>query len=242
MAEAQRIDSILDRIRQIYGEDGPFDVVRREKMREYSLEQAMKDVEAIGKLRSPRFVIDSYNREAYENAVKWIHSDDSMSCIDISTGTRIKGNLNAGLFVCGNTGSGKSWMLDIMSVYARVSGFRFKSGKKVFPLMWNNIRTDTVCDAYADGQSLKSYKEKEIIGFQDLGTEPAETLQMGTRTEVMRTILESRSDADNLITVISSNLKPGSEKFVKRYGDRVDSRICFMCNYIELTGPDRRKG
>ena len=28
---------------------------------------------------------------------------------------------------------------------------------------------------------------------------------------------------------------------VKRYGDRVNSRMASMCNYIELTGPDRRK-
>lgn len=241
MADAQRIDTILDRIRQIYGEDGPFDMVHRERMKEYSLEQAMSDIETIGKMRSPGFVIDGYNREAYENALKWVHSDESMTCIDISTGKRIKGNLNAGLYVCGNTGSGKSWLLDIMAVYARVCGFRFKSGKKVVPLIWTNVRTDSICDDYAEGESLKKYKKSPIMGFQDLGTEPAETLQMGTRTEVMRTILESRCDDDAAMTLISSNLRPGSEKFVRRYGDRVDSRICFMCNYIELTGPDRRK-
>lgn len=241
MAKEQKIGSILERIRRIYGEDGPFPGVRREKEREWSLSQAMSDIEEIGRMRSPAFVIDAYNRDAYENALKWLHSNDSMSCTDIDSGDRIKGNLNAGLFVCGNTGSGKSWLLDIISVYARAAGFRIKSGHDVVPLAWNNVRTDSVCDQYADGKPLSRFKLAPIAGFQDLGTEPAETLYMGTRTEVMRAILEARADDGSLITLISSNLRPGSDRFIKRYGDRIDSRIRSMCNYIELTGPDRRR-
>lgn len=37
---------------------------------------------------------------------------------------------------------------------------------------------------------------------------------------------------------ISTNLTP--EQFEEKYGDRIFSRICEMCEFVELTGPDRR--
>lgn len=241
MAKEKLIGELIEKLKRLYGNDGPFPHIRRESIKEYSMEDALSKVETIGRMRSGRFVIDDNNRSAYENVIRWLHSDSEMKCMDPHSREIMPGNLGAGLFISGNTGSGKSWLLDIMSVYARICGFRIKIGENIIPLSWKNIRTDKICDEYSDGKSVTSYKEAKIIGFQDLGTEPVEAMNMGTRLQVMRSILESRGDEDAVITLISSNMRPGTEKFINRYGERVDSRISSMCNYIELTGPDRRR-
>lgn len=241
MADEKLVGDIIEKIKRLYGNEGPFPQIKREVMQEYVMDEAIARVEVIGRMRSSSFTIDRYNRNAYENVIRWIHNDPEMVCMNPRSRETVKGNLKAGLFISGNTGSGKSWLLDIMSVYARVCGFRMKIGDRIMPLSWTNKRTDRICDEYSEGNSIMQYKDREIIGFQDLGSEPVEAMNMGTRLEVMRSILESRSDDDTLVTIISSNMRPCTEKFMNRYGERVDSRIASMCNYIELSGPDRRR-
>lgn len=241
MVDEQLVGTLIERTKTMFGEYGMYPSIRREVMKEYSMETSIAFMTELGKMRNPKFVIDEYNRTAYENVIRWLHSDSAMMCMDPASHTLVRGNIKAGLFISGNTGSGKSWLLDFALEYARIYEFRIMLGKRISPLSWRNIRTDRICDEYSDGNSITGYKDADIIGFQDLGSEPVEALNMGTRLEVMRSILESRSDDDKLVTLITSNMRPGTDAFVKRYGDRVNSRMASMCNYIELTGPDRRK-
>ena len=80
-----------------------------------------------------------------------------------------------------------------------------------------------------------------MLGIQDLGCEPQESLYMGNRVDVVRQLIEYRGDKTDEITLITSNLKINGEKLVNRYGDRVASRLNEMCNYFEIKGKDRRK-
>ncbi len=66
-------------------------------------------------------------------------------------------------------------------------------------------------------------------------------MYMGNRLNVLRAILEYRGDRTDKITMISSNLPVQHKAFTDKYGDRVASRMCEMCNYYQLTGIDRRK-
>jgi len=79
------------------------------------------------------------------------------------------------------------------------------------------------------------------MAFQDLGSEPMESLYMGNRLNVMRQILENRGDRTDVITLITSNLPINCQEFTSMYGDRVASRLLEMCNYFEIKGTDRRK-
>ena len=74
-----------------------------------------------------------------------------------------------------------------------------------------------------------------------MGDDEPESVYMGNRISVMKSILSARGDRQDLITIITSNLPVGHELFKKRYGDRVQSRMYEMCNYFELKGIDRRK-
>ena len=170
-----------------------------------------------------------------------MHGDPEFKCLNADTKEVINGRLDAGIYIAGNTGSGKSWALEIMAAYSIIDNIQIVLGKTRRFLHWENIRTDVICDEYVTNGTFEGFKKMNIIGFQDLGSEPIESLYMGNRINVMRRILEYRGDQSDQITLITSNLPFNSKKFVELYGDRVASRLNEMCNYFEITGKDRRK-
>lgn len=209
---------------------------------DYDLGNALDVVTTIGKARNHRFVIDEENRFAYVNFIKWLHADPSMQAIDPASGEITAGDLKKGIYLAGNTGTGKSWCLDIMLVYARIweLEIHFSDDKYPRPLSWPAYRADDICHEYANTGQVHSLRGYPILGIHDLGQEPRETLYMGNRQNVLGQILESRGDRDDLITLITSNLRLSGELLRSSYGDRVQSRLVEMCNYLEIKGKDRR--
>ncbi len=210
-----------------------------------AVDEALKIIEAVGKTRNPRFVIDDENRFTYENFIKWCHGDSSMMCIDPETGKKIRGDLWRGIYIAGNTGSGKSWCLEIMREYAIACRFQI-----LFPdyeqdkrenLAWSCVRAKDICEYYTENGDIKTFKNRKILAIQDFGSEPLEALYMGNREDIIRQLIEYRGDQSNLLTLITSNMKLSGDKLRERYGDRVESRLHEMCNYFEIKGKDRRK-
>lgn len=237
--QTPRIDLVLNAIRQ----RGIFASMTRYQYLEYDMEEELKIIEAIGKSRNPYFTIDEENRFAYENFIRWCRCDTNMQCLHPETSQVMPGNLRHGIYIAGATGTGKSWCLDIIGAYCRVMGFQIKfvDDTQTRPLVWASVRADALCDIYQESGNLQNYKNRNILAVQDFGSEPLETLYMGNRLEVMRSLIEYRGDRSDCLTLITSNLKLGGEKLLNRYGDRVASRLCEMCNYFEIRGADRRK-
>jgi DNA replication protein DnaC len=222
-------------------DNGVFLKVQRITYLPYKMEIALQVVEAIGKARNSKFTIDNENRFVFENLVRWVHADPEFKCIDPITKNVIPGRLDAGIYIAGNTGSGKSWALEIMSAYCLIDNVKVTLGGAKRVLNWPCLRTDTICDEYSGSGIIEKYKKMPVMAIQDLGAEPIESMYMGNRLNVMQQILEYRGDQTNMITLITSNLPINHETFIKRYEDRVSSRLNEMCNYYELKGNDRRK-
>lgn len=205
--------------------------------------EALKIVEAIGKSRNPKFVIDDENRFTYENFIKWAHCDPSMKCLDPNTGQVIPGRLKRGIYIAGNTGSGKSWCLEIMQAYCTAFGFKvlWQDDSQPRPLWWRIIRADALCDYFVENGNFQIFKKQPMLGIQDFGQEPQENLYMGNRIDVVRQLIEYRGDKCDEMTLITSNMKMQGDVLINRYGDRVASRLVEMCNYFEIKGKDRRK-
>lgn len=233
------VKAILNAIEQ----RGMFAGIKRWQYMHYDLTQALAIVEAIGKSRNPKFVIDDENRFTYSNFIKWCHCDTSMQCLDPDTRAVVPGRLLSGIYIAGNTGTGKSWCLEIMLAYAMAMRFKIQFFEDGEPrnLWWRIDRADAICDAFAENGSLQPFKNLSLLGIQDFGSEPQESLYMGNRLDVMRRLIEYRGDKSDTITLITSNMKINGEKLKERYGDRVESRLREMCNYFEITGRDRRK-
>lgn len=233
------IGSIIGQIRN----KGFFHTIMRNSYLPYDLPFAMQVVEAIGKDRNPKFCIDDENRFVYENLIRWVHGDPEMKCLDPTTKAVIPGRLKAGIYIAGNTGSGKSWALEIMSAYCDIDNVQVTIGNEQYCLRWPCFRSDAICEEFSEKGSIDRYKKRAILGIQDLGSssEPIESLYMGNRIGVMKQLLEYRGDFTDKITLISSNLPINHKLLTDRYEGRVASRLYEMCNYFELKGKDRRK-
>lgn len=220
---------------------GLFISIKRQKYEPYNLAEALEIIKFIGCQWAPKFRIDNENTFAYTNLLRWIHNDPDMQAIDPETKKSTKGRLSAGIYVAGNSGTGKSWALDIASTYALAAGIKIHIGDSTRNLFWRNLRSDDIVNEYTHTGSLERIKRLSILGIQDLGVEPKEANYMGNRINPLKTILEHRGDYTDKLTIISSNIQINHPDLIDRYGDRVASRLLEMCNYFEIKGTDRRK-
>ena len=238
---AKSIANVLSYIKQ----RGGFAGFERYEYKHYDINSALQVVEAIGRSRNPKFVIDDENRFAYTNFIKWCHGDTTMRALNPLTGQEQAGDLNRGIYIAGNTGSGKSWCLEIMLAYSQAMGFVIcfddGDGEVDKPLFWGITRADDICNEYIAKGEIQLIKKRAMIGIQDLGQEPKEVLYMGNRLNVLQQLLEYRGDRTDQLTLITSNLRISSDTLKRDYGDRVQSRLVEMCNYFEIKGKDRRK-
>ncbi len=233
----QRVNALLERLQK----RGLFkDIVRYDYTTDYDISESLQMVEILGKSRNPKFVIDDENRFAYTNMIKWLHGDRTMQCLDPNTKEPRQGASRRGIYIAGNTGTGKSWALEIILAYSRLMGFKLTIDDNLSELLWANVSADDICAVFTNTGNIDRFKKADILGIQDLGAEPMECCYMGNKLEVLRNIIETRGDRTDKITLFTSNLPMSHKTLMDRYGDRVASRLVEMCNYFEIKGRDRR--
>ena len=168
--QEEELEWILQRVK----ERGCFSLLTRFNYTTPNIQHELRVLEAIGKIRSPKFVIDEDNRFTYENFIKWLRGDKTMQALNPNTGEVIQGDLTRGIYIAGNTGSGKSWCLEIMQEYAQVLRLpiEFSYDEDVKPLVWNACRADEICRDWAEIVDIQKIKTRPILAIQDLGQEP----------------------------------------------------------------------
>lgn len=231
--------NIKDAIQQLK-EQGMFPSIVRYR-KDYDMAQSQELVTEIGRQRTENFSIDSDNIFCYENFIKWLHGDTTMLALDPMTRLTIRGDLTKGIYIAGGTGTGKSWCMEIMRAYAHLVGLKISFGDEKIFLNWRISRATSVVDKFIETTSIEEYKTCRVLCIQDLGSEPLESLAMGNRSNVMRSLLEYRGDRSDLLTLVTSNIALCNPLLVQFYDTRVASRLQGMCNYFELRGKDRRK-
>lgn len=208
------------------------DLTIRRSVKPYDIKDCLSVVWAIGDSTIGGFRFDKDNSAVYEKFVAWV-----LNLADCGL------ERQKGIYLAGPVGTGKSVCMAVMRDFAKEVGAMVKVADKTDFLAWKSWRTDEVCAQYAATGDLSPYKEARVACFEDLGSEPMETLYMGNRVNVMREIIEYRGDQQGLITHFTSNIPIDRLAAVGtnvRYGQRVQSRIMQMCNYLVLGGADRR--
>ena len=216
---------------------------------DHDLDECMELIRHIGETFYDGFTIDEKNSFVFENIALWMIGSPEAKAHD-AEGKVVPADLNKGLYIAGRTGTGKSLLLSVFSVFSKILKVEYEVNTKKYYMDFQFYRSDLICDDYAREGDLQKFKQMPILCIEDLGAEEPETLFMGNRRNVLRSILEARADRRSLLTFVTSNLSIRSLAKVKtkdgresgeRYGDRVQSRAYEMFNYYILGGKDRRQ-
>lgn len=230
----------MDRISEVIQRIQP--IVRVSRITyQYDMDEEIKIIESIGKSLTDRFRIDENNEFTYTNLIKYFMGDKSFMCINPFSKDITIGDLNKGIYIGGNPGSGKSICMEVFNKYTKLCGLTYSKGTEILPLTFTNFRSDDIVDEFCKIGNFDRYKDRYILSIQDFGAECTESYYMGNKYNVLKKIIEYRGDMPNAFTFITSNLHLNGQKLLGLYGDRVQSRLFAMCNYYTMTGVDRRK-
>lgn len=238
-------DHIKDHIDKLFSENAT--PIERYQMLGYNFEDVWESFLYLCKLKLPSFELEEGQHFAYENAVRWLIADPTMKAQDPQTGQYVWGDLTRGLYISGETGRGKTFLLERLRDLSQALKvkYAYNDGGEYVPnahLLWKIHQAEDIVQAFASGEAklMKDLKDARILCINDLGREPKEALHMGNRQNVLKQMLEARGDKGYTMTLITSNIPMRSITIRGLYGERVQSRLCGMCNYLEVYGSDHR--
>jgi DNA replication protein DnaC len=130
---------------------------------------------------------------------------------------------NKGVFIYGDTGTGKTHSLHALS--------RDRSVVDNFVSLLSEFRDYMQKGFYFD--KIKEYTNQEYVFIDDIGAEKTSEFVI----EFLYVLVNKRYE-NMKRTVFATNLS--LEDFQERYGDRIISRISEMCILVELKGGDKR--
>lgn len=187
---------------------------------------------------------------AKEIEPNWYARDDHKMVINniFNWCIKVKGNLdiNKGLWLFGNIGTGKSTLLAIVKEFCKEYRGQYYSleYKAYKPYTYRITNVIDVCGAYQrDGYNgIDIFVNGQCQAFDEIGSESIPMGHFGTAENVMQYILQRRYDhyksADTYITHATSNLSP--EQIIERYGERIYDRCREMFNFVPILGASFR--
>ena len=221
----------------LLGQPGADDIIR--ECSKYDTDDLKRVLVSIGRKRctDSSFVIDDDNRFAYENIFKWCIGDDSILALNPFSGKTEKGSLTKGIYIAGPTGTGKTMCLNIFRTFLDAIGAMVTiAGRGRYMLAWTTFFAGYLSQNCQDFGNVTWTNDYPVICIQDMGSEMKTVNHYGTQSNAIERIIQMRGD-QNMLTMITSNYRiQGSP-----YGNRIESRLCKMCNYYEIKGKDRRR-
>lgn len=135
-----------------------------------------------------------------------------------------------GLFIHGMTGTGKTYAL-----YAiEKSGVKAIGSTKVGEVEnWVEMLAEMRNNLSQSVNYAVELTKKEMVIIDDLGAE-----KHTDWSQEMLYLIVNRMYLNQVLPIIATNLT--LEQFQEKYGDRIFSRFVEMCEFVELTGDDKR--
>ena len=133
-------------------------------------------------------------------------------------------NGGKGLLLFGSIGRGKSLLL-----------------KYILPLIFitHLNRIITVADCGDNRLDIDDFLRKNIIGLDDIGTEPMRNLKFGTERNIVIEAFNAAEFNEKMFVIGSTNLT--RDEMRERYGDRIIDRMLHLCHRVVFNGNSLRK-
>ncbi len=168
------------------------------------------------------FAIDDYNSEVINQLWLYITNDPMFN-----------GDLQKGLFISGNIGTGKTLlMLTFLEVMKKATGRGYES---VFPESIHQV---------FKARGLAYFKQRPML-FDDVTREPERVEGYWGENPIRQLIMHryrfpSQNYATANVQIFSNGKIKHDNAIIKRYGAMVFDRMREMFNFLELTGKSRR--
>ena len=179
---------------------------------------------------------------AIEAEVEYRHrtfsdNDDVRNAIRQMTRWLTSDNPKFGMLLCGGCGNGKSTFLkafQTMLNYLQIPS-PYNQGAYGIRIVDAKYASYLCRKDYAEFMRLAGY---EMLGLDDLGTEPRELLDFGNVITPVIDLLTKRYD-EQLFTIATTNLSPAQIR--ERYGERIADRLNEMMEKIVFRNETYRK-
>lgn len=195
-----------------------------EQAYEYLLAAYIMEVQ----LRYRRFIYNEFVEEQLRQVAK---------CLTVSTA-------KFGIVLCGRCGNGKTTMLKTLQNLVRRLEILKPNLSACAEYSSDNYYSFTIVNAVQIAQLRKTdynrfckLAQTEMLGIDDIGTEPAEVQDYGNFMYPIKDLLTMRYDAQ-LFTVFTTNLEPKDIR--QRYGDRIADRLNEMMTKVVYRNPTYR--
>ena len=198
-----------------------------------------------------KFSIDNYNQPIFEMMCYYFNNDSMFLTIANAYGVK-NTSLDKGLLLCGNFGTGKSWLMKLFHQNKRQCFF-IREAKKIAEQFATSKEKEIPEEyitpfenGYMDGNVF--YQPYSGLCIDDLGAEEVKN-NFGNKSNVIGEIIERRysflspnPDVPKLVgNMCHGTTNLSAEELKTFYGERVTSRMREIFNFIECKGPDRRK-
>lgn len=153
----------------------------------------------------------------------------------------LKNGTKDGLLLVGGVGCGKTTLLNATCRYINALYYTDISGTGTYldrrGFQWEKAELITEWARY-DKPRLTEFMQAEWVGIDDLGAEPRDIIDYGSRLHPLADILDYRYEM-RLITIITSNMRP--REISEVYGSRIADRLSEMMEVIHIKEPSYRR-
>lgn len=184
----------------------------------------------IAKEICPKFKVDNDNRDAVSKVFNYAMRIPTEGI-----------DLNRGLWLHGDIGTGKTTLLKIYREFVELTYPRNNSSRVADKYRFRIHPCMSICLKFAsEGYDVLNHHIDRTAAYDELGSEPRVTNYYGTPVNVFEYLLQIRYGRGDLRTHVTTNLS--MKQVAERYGDRIEDRCMEMFNRIEMNGDTRRRG
>ena len=192
------------------------------------------------KIMKPRFRLPMSAEQAYDSLLaatmaevefrhrSFYENDDAKAQLRQMANWITSGSSKFGILLCGECGNGKSTLLKAFQQLLNYLSIPNPNGHGCKGIQI----TDAKFVAYlarTDYPAFIRLTQQDMLGIDDLGTEPQEVMDYGNVVTPVIDLLTKRYD-EQLFTIITTNLTP--KQIREHYGDRIADRLNEMVEKI----------
>lgn len=190
-----------------------------------------------------KFIVDENNEDVFNLLCSYFAKDEKFE--NYANQFQVQSpSIEKGLLLAGNVGTGKTWLMRVFQKNARQT-YWIRSAKTIAQDYLNSLDKkipDEYLTLFKNPVNDDSVFYQQVSGLcvDDLGAENKKN-NYGNVINVIGDMIEERYSKMFTGIFLHATTNLSADELKTFYGERVTSRMREIFNFIELSGPDRRK-